>query len=148
MLKDYEYCDFDTIKEDWNEYEIEDGSILHIKFVMVKIVRTKIPGGSGGYNYAFNNTNVVGVHSPKIRKPETRKYYPDELKNSIIKTDMKYKVKKEVWNKYRIKKDRTEILVKLVITDIQKSDKYDEYGDPHYLIRTQPVFKGNPPRKQ
>jgi hypothetical protein len=147
MRKDYEYCDFDTIKEDWNEYEIEDGTTLRVKFVMVKIVRTKIPGVSDGYNYAFNSNNVVGVHSTKIRKPETRKYHPEELKKSVIKTDMKYKVKKEVWNKYRIKKDKTEISVKLVITDIQKTDKYDEYGDPHYLILTQPVFKATPPRK-
>jgi len=148
MLKDYEYCDFETIIENRNEYEIEDGTELRIKYVMVKIVRNKIPGTPGGYNYGFNGNTVVGVHSPKIRKAENIKYTPEELSSSIIKTDMNYKTIKEIWNKYIIKNDKTEILAKMVITDIQKTDKFDEYGDPHYLIFTQPVFKANPPKKR
>ena len=141
MLKDYEYCDFNTIKEDWNEYEIEDGTKLRIKFVMVKIVRQKILGTSGEYNYAFNSHNVVGVYSSKLREPDMKRYSPEEISKSIVKTDMKYTVLKEHWNKYLIKKDKTEILAKVVITDIQKSDKIDEHGEHHYLIFTQPVFK-------
>lgn len=144
MLKDYEYLDFETIKEDWNEYEIEDSTKLRIKFVMVKILRKKI---SEGYDYRFNSNNVISIHSPKIRPPGEKRYTPKELVNSIIKTDMTFKPIKEVWNKYLIKKDKSEIMAKIVIARIQKTDKYDEYGDPYYNIQAQPVFKANPPKK-
>ena len=144
MLKEYEYIDFKTINEDWNEHEIEDGTKLKIKFVMAKILRKKIPGG---YDFRFNSNNVISVHSTKIHEPADRKYMPQELIDSIIKMDMNYKVEKEVWNKYQIKKDKSEIMVKLVIASIQKSSKYDEFGDPYYNIKAQPIFKAAPKKR-
>ena len=45
MLKDYEYLDFEIKKEGWNEYEIEDGTQLKAKFVLIKILRKKAPEG-------------------------------------------------------------------------------------------------------
>jgi len=147
MLDDCEYLSFDTIKEDWNEYEIEDGTILRIKFVMVKIVRKKISGQSNSYNYGFNSSNVIGVNSPKIHEPGERKYYSQELNDYITNTDMECKPLKEVWNEYLIKKDKTKIQVKIVVTGIKKASKFDEFGDPYYFVNTQPVFKTIPPKK-
>ena len=147
MLRDFEYCDFDTIKEDWNRYKIQDGTELKIKFVLIKVVRKKIPGTTDGYNYGFNNNVVVGVHSPKKHEPSERIYSVTELKDSIIESDMEYTTIKEVWNKYVLKKDKTELKVKLAITDIKKTDKYNEYGDPHFFISTQPIIKANPSNK-
>jgi hypothetical protein len=144
MLKDYEELDFDVLNEDWNEYEIENKDKLKVKFVMIKIIRKKIPGG---YNYAFNGNNVIGIFSPKIREPGEPIFNQDEILKSIINFDMKYEPIKEVWNKYLIKKDKSIIEVKIVITDIQKSDKIDEYGNPYYLIKIEPVFKGGRPTK-
>ena len=146
MLKNYEYLEFETVREDWNEYRIEDGSLLRIKFVMIKILRREIPGG---YDFRFNSNTIIGIHSPEIREPTNERYTPEELSKSIVKTDMKYQPldKKEIWNKYVIKKDNSEIMVKIVITNIIKTNKYDEYGDPIYQIQTQPIFKMNPPKK-
>lgn len=145
MLKDYENLDFEVLKEDWNEYEIEDGNQLRVKFVMVKIIRKKIVGG---YDFRFSTNNVVGFFSKKIREPADRKYTPEEIFSSIIKTNMECKPIKEVWNKYLIKKDKSTIEVKIVITDIQKSDKIDDFGDPNYLVKIEPVFKGGEPTKK
>ena len=144
MLKDYEYLDFDIVEEGWNEYKIQDGTQLHIKFVMIKILRKKI---SGGWDFKFNSYNVTGIHSSTIREPAKNKYLPKELSDSIIELDMEYKTIGEVWNKYLIKKDKSQIWVKIAITNIQKADKYDEYGDPIYNIKAQPIFKGVPPKK-
>jgi len=144
MLKNYEYLEFETVREDWNEYMIEDGTLLRIKFVMIKILRRKIPGG---YDFRFNSNTVIGIHSPEIREPANGRYTPEELSKSIVKTDMNYKSLKEIWNRYIIKKDNSEIMVKIVITNIIKTNKYDEYGDPIYQIQTQPIFKMNPPKK-
>ena len=144
MLKDFEHLDFDTIKEEWNEYEIENGDKLKVKFVLVKIFRQKF---QEGFNYGFNFNNVIGVFSPKIRTPGGQ-YNPNEVIKSITDSDMKYKTIKEVWNKYQIKKDKSIIESKIVITEISKTDKIDEYGDPHYLVKIQPVFKGGEPPKK
>jgi hypothetical protein len=142
MLKDFENLDFEVLNEGWNEYEIENGDKIKVKFVMVKIIRQPIPGG---FNYAFNHHMVVGVFSPTIREPGIP-FSPDELVKSIIKTDMKYKPINEIWNKYLIKKDKTIVEARIVITDLAITEKIDEYGDPHYLVKIEPVFKGgNPP---
>lgn len=145
MLKDYENLDFDAIKEDWNEYEIEDGDRLRIKFVLVKIIRKKV---ADGYDFRFNSTNVVGIFSKKSREPGQKMYTPDEIFSSVIKKNMEYKTIKEVWNKYLIKKDKSIIEVKIVITEIQKTNKVDDFGDLHYLVKVQPVFRGGEPPKK
>jgi len=146
MLKNYEYLEFETVREDWNEYKIEDGTLLRIKFVMIKILRREIPGG---YDFRFNSNTIIGIHSPEIGEPTNERYTLEELSKSIVKTDMEFKPlnKEEIWNKYVIKKDGSEIMVKIEITNIIKTNKYDEYGDPIYQIQTQPIFKMNPPKK-
>ena len=144
MLKDYEYVKFDVLDEDWNEYEIEDGTKLRIKFVMIKILRKKTPMG---FDFRFNSNNIIDTYSPKINEPSEKPYSPQELIDSIINPDIKFRQIKEVWNKYLIKSDKYEIMVKIVVTNIQKTNKFDAFGDPFYNIQAQPIFKVIPPRK-
>jgi len=147
MLKDYEYADFETKEENWNEYKIEDGTTIRVKFIMVKILRREI---TGGHDFRFNSSKVISVNAPleKSGKPSDGNYSPEELFDSITETDMKFKqVNEEKWNKYLLK-DGTKIMAKLAITDIGKTDKYDEFGDPIYNIQSQPLFKAVPPKKR
>lgn len=57
---DGEELDFKTLKEDWNIYEAEDGSIVKVKVVATKIIRIaekdRITGAPG---YMVISQNVV-----------------------------------------------------------------------------------------
>ena len=63
---------FKTKNEDWNEYEVSDGSVVRLKLVASNIVR--IAGeydNEGNPVYAIKSSNIMAVSSPpKLRKGE------------------------------------------------------------------------------
>jgi hypothetical protein len=64
-----EDIDFDTIKEDWNEYKLEDGSTLKIKLIVTGIIRTSNHDPmTGDPVYQVKSTNVVRVVVPEELK--------------------------------------------------------------------------------
>ena len=53
---------FRTLKEDWNEYQTEDGTLVRMKLVVSNIAR--IPGAqdnAGNPIYVIKSSNVVGI---------------------------------------------------------------------------------------
>ena len=57
--------DFQTRKEDWNEYQLMDGSVLKLKSVMAAIF--KVQGqfdAEGNPIYVTRSQNVASVNSP------------------------------------------------------------------------------------
>ena len=130
---------FDIMKEDWNVYELSDGTILRTKFVLIKVARGVDASGNIGYN--FNSTNHVAAFTPNDKKgtPSTIRYSPNELQSSIVE-DVDFDAKKENWNVYDLE-DKSRISVKLILTRVAKTDKCDPAGSPIYLTQTQTVIK-------
>ena len=56
---------FKTLKEDWNEYELEDGTKLYIKLVLVDVVRLNEISPIGEPVYQILSQNIVRVKSSK-----------------------------------------------------------------------------------
>lgn len=57
---DFEEVEFETINEDWNEYELEDGEIVKVKTVVQKIMRaTNTHNEAGDPLYQIASQNVV-----------------------------------------------------------------------------------------
>ena len=68
--------DFETMKEDWNEYKLEDGTILKFKTIVSSIVRTEeYDPMTGDPVYHVRSTNVLRVKVPEELKrlPGARK---------------------------------------------------------------------------
>ena len=64
--------DFKSIKEDWNEYELEDGSVLKFKTIVSSIIRTDdYDPMTGDPVYQTRSTSVV-----RVKVPEEMKYVP------------------------------------------------------------------------
>jgi len=69
--------DFETIKEDWNEYTLEDGTVLKFKTVVSSIIRTDdYDPMTGDPVYHVRSTNILRVkvlpemkRLPAARKP-------------------------------------------------------------------------------
>lgn len=60
-----EIIDFRTEKEDWNEYQLEDGTKIKLKVVVSKILRTDLVNDTGDPVYVVNSTNVVDATVPE-----------------------------------------------------------------------------------
>ena len=63
---------FKVKKEEWNEYELEDGTILKFKSVVTKIVRTEEYNEQNEPIYYINSQNVASAKIPdKLKKRAT-----------------------------------------------------------------------------
>lgn len=141
------HIEFDTIKERWNRYKLEDATIIKIKFVPIKILREKIDD-AGNPVYLSNYMNVVGAISPPnlFGPPSSQKYSQEEIVDAIVKEDMKFETLEENWNEYQLK-DGSKLSVKAVVTKVDKTKLFDEKGEPIYNVSHQVLMKGSIPKE-
>ena len=61
--------DFETVKEDWNEYKLEDGTVLKFKTVVSSIIRTEdYDPMTGDPVYHIRSTNILRANVPEEMK--------------------------------------------------------------------------------
>jgi len=61
--------DFETMREDWNEYKLEDGTILKFKTIVSNIIRTEeYDPMTGDPVYHVRSTNILRVKVPEELK--------------------------------------------------------------------------------
>jgi len=127
--------EFRTINEGWSMYELADGSVLRGRIIVLKIMKL------GPHEYGFKASSVFAVDPPEKLKgpPSGERFSPEELEKSIVEEDIEFKTIKEEWNVFKVNDEM--LFVKLVISKVSRTDKYDGDGDPIYLINSQPIIK-------
>ncbi|AGK60409.1 hypothetical protein Asulf_00380 [Archaeoglobus sulfaticallidus PM70-1] len=74
---------FKPVREEWNEYELEDGSKLYVKLVLVDVVRLDDFSPIGEPIYQIVSQNLVKVKASKealedvLRRTESRRGGPE-----------------------------------------------------------------------
>jgi len=66
--------DFEVVKEDWNQYKLEDGSTIKVKVVVSKIIRTNKYLPNGEPIYVVQSGNILSTWVPdnlKETEPDT-----------------------------------------------------------------------------
>jgi hypothetical protein len=137
--RNYDYLDFETIKENWNLYVLEDETIIKFKIVLLKIIPTVAPVQVQvqAQSIAFNTANLMTILSTKEAKGTPSS--PDtEMK--IEKKDIPFKILTEEWNEYKLE-DGKILKMKPTIVQIAKAAHYDQHGEPNYLVQSQPLIK-------
>ncbi len=147
---EFEYHEFDVVKEYWNKYRIEDGTILRFKTVLV-IVRT--PKGvlfTQGAPAQMLTHDVAGViPAPELYgTPDTHIYHLDELERSVAKPDLKFDTISEDWNEYYFSGTDLTMSLKPAIISIDLTSKFNNGGEPIYFVRAQPLVKVRARRTQ
>jgi len=129
------YIDFETSKEVWNEYKLEDGTIIKLKFILIKIIKENT-------KYSLNSQMVTGaIPSPDlIGTPSQGIYSPQELEKSIEKKDLQFETVKEDWNIYELN-DGSKLSVKPILVSVSRTNRYDQQGEPIYATQTQQIIK-------
>lgn len=129
--------DFVVLKEDFSRYLVEDGTILKVKVVVRKIVKTLTLNPQGyPVGYGMDTVNAVAAIVPPQLKREPSKEPWDPRKD--IGEEMKFEVQEEKWQEY-MTHDGYRVLVKPVVVKIIKYQKYNEFGEPIYMATTQQI---------
>lgn len=61
--------DYKELKENWNEYKLEDGTVIRMKSVVTRIVKTKEYNKENEPIYYVNSRNILSARVPdKLKK--------------------------------------------------------------------------------
>lgn len=143
-LSKAKFIDFKTDREEWNKYRLSDETFLRARVVLngvlmekslERLVKDVKPGEKLKLRLGFNLSILYAVEAPpKFRgTPDPKKYPPEELKASTIKKEVDFETMKATWNSYLFK-NGIRIKARLSPVNISKTNKFDIYGMPIYVI--------------
>ncbi|GBC72918.1 hypothetical protein HRbin04_00313 [archaeon HR04] len=140
------YIDFEVLNEPWNVYELSDGSRLRTRLVLLNVLNTGQYDDLGKPIYQTANTTLFVVRAPKELKgpPTIPLPDPSELLDYAIDVSISRHVV-DAWNIYSLE-NGAKLKMKLIITSIKRSSKYDPFGEPIYVISSQPVIDLDVPK--
>lgn len=124
--------DFDIVKEPWNQYEIQDGSILKIRTVLMKVERA-LEDKQFKFNMDTQNLTVIHAGSGLKGNPNPKPVSNSEIEKTIEKPNMRYNTIAQEFNEYALD-DGTMIKIYTNVTNISRSALKNSSGDPVYLI--------------
>lgn len=64
---------FKALKEEWNSYELEDGTVIELKLIVTKISRLGGAEPDGTPHYLASSTNLMRVFKPEEAKKMKKK---------------------------------------------------------------------------
>lgn len=131
--------EFQVIREDWGEYELDRGRVtLRGRAILMRLYQV-------GENQLIANHQklfAVKAHDDALRGEPT----PIDLaKANETKVDVDCEATTEPWSEYRILTDPPQVLrMRLVVSGAERvPGMYDELGQPFYLIANQ-IVMGKP----
>lgn len=64
--------EFTARSENWQQYELEDGSQLKVKIVLLDVVRLDEYGDNGDPVYQFTAQQLIGIQAPDALKKKAQ----------------------------------------------------------------------------
>jgi hypothetical protein len=133
--------EFKVLKEPWNKYRLSDKALLKFKFVLARV----IPNFQGGrlMGFSINGNNVLSVSVPRrlMGQPDFTVYTPDQLNESIDEFLDIEQIGVHEWNVYMIEKENIQLSINVEVVSVARTKKYNNIGEPIYLVNTQPVIR-------
>nr|MDO8044832.1 hypothetical protein [Candidatus Baldrarchaeota archaeon] len=133
---------FEPKKEPWNEYRLEDDSILRFRTIAVKFFDTgEVDPLSGCPNYIVAHQNILSVISDKrgepLEPPKNIAEIPDDKKKeiNIVETI------KEDWNVYIVDEKYMYEMKPYIVAVYRLEGYFDISGYPIYHVRSQNISR-------
>jgi hypothetical protein len=133
--------DFTVEKEDWNIYELDDGTILKIRPVLLRLLKTEAPPGFGkGKSFGVMAQNLVVVTATPDKKGRpSMGPNPPEVMDKAPKINVAFNEKKWIWNTYLLP-DNIRLKIRLVVTSVLRAEGlFDQFGNPVYRVSSDNV---------
>lgn len=130
MPRDFEELDFTVEREEWNEYELKDGTTIRGRIVLQKITRDPYDPKNMGFKIS---PPMWVVYAPSTSRGESNVALGERVVGA--KFEVHVNKNNELWNVYRIIKTGQKLKLKLTITEISRFvDKFDVDGMPIYDV--------------
>ena len=129
--------DYTVVREHWSRYDLADSSILKVKIVLTRVFRED-------RNYSVDFQNIFVVLTNERGQPDTRRYAPAELQQSITNDDMRFTTVSQDWNEY-VDDNGTSIRIQPIVMRVAKTSKFDAKGFPVYIVEMQGTVRVRPP---
>ena len=123
------YVEFNTIREDYNVYEIENGQILKIKKVLGNIYQNKGSDSAPTADIETQDISYVATHV-EIDTSEYEVADPTEVTEKDQLGELKFTILKEGLNIYETKNSL--IIISNDIQHLYSTKKKDKKGKPIY----------------
>ncbi|MHA1222155.1 MAG: hypothetical protein ACTSP3_02605 [Candidatus Heimdallarchaeaceae archaeon] len=127
------YIDFVIVNEPWNEYQLEDGTILKFRVILKRIRKEKKSEKQSNYIIDSHNLLVIlKVPSHLMGEPDDT---PKKIEKKNFVKDVNFSVKQEDWNDYMLS-DGTRLRIKASVVTVYRTDLYDKNGEPIYHVES------------
>ena len=124
--------------EDWSRYQVIDGTLIRVRIVVRKIVRSHEVGPQGYPNFSLESINAVSAIVPDHLKRAPSKEPWDPKKD--IGEERKFETLEEKWQEYHTT-DGFKILVRPAVMKIWcYPTKYNTFGEPVYQVNVQSLI--------
>jgi len=140
--------DFRTIREEWMNIQLEDGTIIRFKSVLVRVFETgRTDPITGEPIYSVEGQNIVVARAPDELRGEPSDFIPPIPELAKKKKPIEVGIKGitgDEWNEYELETGK-KIKTKAIISKVLRiDDYYDRYGNPIYIVQSQMVATGSP----
>jgi hypothetical protein len=127
--------DFNVVRENWSTYELDDGTIIRTKPVLMNIIDAG-PSEDGKRKIVFSSQDLVAQFSPTtVRGPKDRRFQTEELENYVTKPKVSFKQTKNGGDSI-YETENSLVLVRQTVNQIDKTSKYNSDGMPAYIVRS------------
>lgn len=133
---------FKVLKEDWNQYRLEDGTLMRVRTVLMSIAQVsgrKHPRIPPEYSATYSNLIVVNAPEDLRGPPNPSPLSVDELYKKKL-SEVEIERRKEVWNYYLIRADQV-IKTRLSANIVLRADgEYDRDGNVMYILNSSNIM--------
>lgn len=128
---------FEVVNEPWNEYELEDGTVLRVKVVVAGVFK------EDGEKFSIAHMSVFGVvpEAKYLGAPSPPLKQDEKLQKFIEAEDLKFTQLTDQWNEYDLPSEHIRLSIKGVLVSVSRTSKHDEKGIPVYETNVQLVVK-------
>lgn len=137
------YLDFETIKERWGKFNLNDGSVLKIKFNLTS-VKTIMKDNKKNYNASIQNVQVVYPASRLMGESNSTIFTTKILQANIEKDDVGFEVLETPVNEY-ILDDNTKLKIFPQLLNVSRTSLKNKLGEPIYMVNTNVAINFNSP---
>lgn len=128
---------FDIIKNSWNVYSLNDGTIYKSRFVLKEIWQKKDGKGRTQYGFTGNNEQVWLCNPDKRGPPDTKQYTTEEMKANLDLRMCSYTTVRYEPSEYSLPDDVRVKIFELII-NLSRTSLFDSRGDRHYIATMPP----------
>lgn len=140
-----EFVDFKIIHEDWDLHKLEDNSLLRSRVFLTgvllekeslsKLVEQMEAKEKPVLAMIFRTKHHFEVEPPISLRglPDSKTYPVAELRSYIVDEDIDFKTTRQAWNIYELE-NGIKIKLRLSVTAVSRTNKFDSYGMPIYVI--------------